>query len=284
MEDKIFTTEPKGSTRVPIHFEGEKRIGIFNCEVHGIKEIEETYVMWAKAWMPGLYCNICNEEKEKLRKKKDEEERQRYELEAAFSRTLIPQRFKGKDFENFDSICEKSTLAKNICKSYAEKFQELHKLGTGLILCGNTGTGKTHLACSVIDYIIRNVEVPYKTNGKMILKKSSAIFMETAKIIRQVKQTYSKSSSKTEQQVIDSFVLPDLLVMDEVGVQFGSDTEKMIIFEIINERYLHIKPTILISNLSLKELADYIGDRVIDRMRENGGKVVVFDWKTHRGN
>jgi DNA replication protein DnaC len=44
-----------------------------------------------------------------------------------------------------------------------------------------------------------------------------------------------------------------------------------------------MKPTILISNLAIGPLAEFAGDRVIDRMKENGGKLVVFDWKSHRG-
>ena len=76
---------------------------------------------------------------------------------------------------------------------------------------------------------------------------------------------------------------PDLLILDEVGVQFGSDAEKLILFEIINTRYQDMKPTILISNLTLVELGKYIGERVVDRMREGGGAILSFDWDSYRG-
>ena len=77
--------------------------------------------------------------------------------------------------------------------------------------------------------------------------------------------------------------MTDLLVIDEVGVQFGTDTEKMILFEILNERYENLKPTILISNLSIESLKKFTGDRVIDRMKENKGKVLIFNWNSARG-
>ena len=48
--------------------------------------------------------------------------------------------------------------------------------------------------------------------------------------------------------MVAGFIRPDLLILDEVGVQFGSETEKMILFEIINGRYEQLKPTIVISN------------------------------------
>lgn len=74
----------------------------------------------------------------------------------------------------------------------------------------------------------------------------------------------------------------DLLIIDEVGVQFGSESEKIILFEIINERYEQMKPTILISNLSEDELSRYVGERIIDRMREGKGAVINFDWESYR--
>lgn len=65
-----------------------------------------------------------------------------------------------------------------------------------------------------------------------------------------------------------TYIAPNLLVIDEIGVQFGSEAEKIILFEIINERYEAMKPTILISNLSQQELGAYVSERIVDRMRE----------------
>lgn len=68
--------------------------------------------------------------------------------------------------------------------------------------------------------------------------------------VRSVKETYAKGSGRTEAQALRDLVDPDLLILDEVGVQFGSDTEKLILFEIINGRYEASRPTIVISNLA----------------------------------
>ena len=71
--------------------------------------------------------------------------------------------------------------------------------------------------------------------------------------------------------MVASFIRPDLLILDEVGVQFGSETEKMILFEIINGRYEQLKPTIVINSNLRRALTDYLGERVVDRLREGGG-------------
>ena len=61
----------------------------------------------------------------------------------------------------------------------------------------------------------------------------------------------------------------DLLIIDEFGVQTGSDTEKLILFRIVNKRYEYLKPTILITNLSVAEIKKF-EERIFDRLKDNG--------------
>jgi DNA replication protein DnaC len=184
---------------------------------------------------------------------------------------MIPERFKIHSFDSFKTNSNDQKGKKVFCKNYADNFSEKLKLGTSLILCGKTGTGKTHLSCAIANQIIQQSGNP-------------VVFLSVMRAIRTVKETYSKSSKLTEQQAINNLSRPDLLILDEVGVQFGSDAEKIILFEIINERYQNMKPTILISNLSPEEITDFIGDRVADRMRENGGTVLKFEWESNRAS
>jgi len=79
----------------------------------------------------------------------------------------------------------------------------------------------------------------------------------------------------SEQQAFNYLARPGLLVLDEVGVQHGSETERMLLTEIVNDRYADEKPTILISNLTMLEFTQVVGERVADRFKE-GGRVVVF--------
>lgn len=57
----------------------------------------------------------------------------------------------------------------------------------------------------------------------------------------------------------------------------------MLLFDVLNERYERRKPTLMLSNLTAQEVAAYLGERVMDRLREDGGRVIVFDWESHRG-
>lgn len=216
-------------------------------------------------------CPDCAEERDAQRKQ-DEADRRRREIEAVkdglLSRAQIPLRFHDRTFENFRADGAGPAKALKIARAYAASFDDRLAQGGGLVFCGKPGTGKTHLACAIASEVIEQ--------GR------GAKFMTVIQAVREVKETYRRDSDKTEQQAIDAFKYPDLLILDEVGVQWGSDAEKLILFEIINGRYSDMRPTILISNLQESELGAYIGDRAVDRMREGGGAVVAFDWASYR--
>ncbi len=74
----------------------------------------------------------------------------------------------------------------------------------------------------------------------------------------------------------------DLLILDEVGAQLGTDWERLMLFKIVNERYKAQLPTIIVSNIDASGLADYLGERIVDRMREGGGMTLVLDWPSYR--
>lgn len=183
-------------------------------------------------------------------------------------KAAIPPRFADRRLETFVPHAEGPAKALQIAAEYADGFEDVLKTGRSLILCGGVGAGKTHLAVGIAHRVIAMNWV--------------AVFTSVLGAIRTVKDTYAKGSQLTEAQAVENLTKPDLLILDEVGVQFGSDTEKMILFEIINGRYERLRPTIVISNLAKDALAEYLGERVIDRLREGGGRMVIFDWPSYR--
>lgn len=244
------------------------------CILHG-QQIVEQISVYADFTEP--VCPICDRQardkaEAELAERKADERRQMEQrmVEYQLGRAMIPVRFRDRDFSTYEADSPGKAVALDICRRYAENFPEMRKRGASIILCGNTGTGKTHLANAIALKVISE-------------HKKTALYITVGRALRQVKQTFSRDSKETEQHAIETFGKPDLLILDEVGVQYGSDTEKNILFEIINERYEAMKPTILISNLALDALKEYTGDRVLDRMKENGGKLIVFDWKSKRG-
>lgn len=140
---------------------------------------------------------------------------------------------------------------------------------TGLMMIGKNGTGKTMLACIVLQELI-----VYDPNNRRGYRYAEAI-----KIIRDIKDTWRKKTS--EQDAINKYTRPKVLVIDELGMSYGSPTEKQFLTEIINDRYNNKLPTILAGNLTSIEIKETLGDRIFDRFCESG-KSLVFQWDSFR--
>jgi len=197
--------------------------------------------------------------------------RKRQQLKQYSRMAKIPKRFSSVSFDNYE-IADGRTmqrLAYAMAKKYADNWSDRLRAGGGLTLYGKCGTGKTHLVCAIANQILEG-------GGAMVAYR--AVY----DVVKSVKSTWGRDSQMTESEAINVFVRPDLLIIDEVGVQFGSEAERLILFEILNRRYENVKPTIIVSNLDEDELTECLGERVIDRLKEGGGARIGFDWGSYR--
>ena len=227
----------------------------------------------------GEHWTGCPECIEKLQAKQEEEslqkqkeaalEREQLKWKAKINGAAIPERFKDRTLDNYKAKTTGQKKALAFSKEYAENFDQVMKAGRSAIFVGKPGTGKTHLAIGIALEIIK--------------QQRSPVFVTVQRLIRRVKDSWH-TKNETESEVVDVFASPDLLILDEVGVQFGSEFEKQMLFDVLNERYEKLKPSILLSNIPREQLSDYLGERVTDRLRENGGKMIGFDWDSYRRN
>ena len=108
----------------------------------------------------------------------------------------------------------------------------------------------------------------------------TALFLNVVDAFSKIKETYAKKSENSESDVLNQFCNIDLLILDEFGVQVGSEHEKLLLFRIINTRYENLMPTILISNLSALEIKNF-EHRIYDRLKE-GGFLLTFTGESMR--
>ena len=112
----------------------------------------------------------------------------------------------------------------------------------------------------------------------------SAKYITVTELIRWLRGSWGGSGGESESAILRKLGALELLVIDEVGVQFGSDAEIAQLTEVVDLRYRTMKPIVLISNCPPEEMSRYLGARGVDRLRENGGRVVLFDWQSYRGS
>ncbi len=60
------------------------------------------------------------------------------------------------------------------------------------------------------------------------------MFTKAPRLLREVKETFNRDSEVTQSEIIARMGELDLLMIDEVGIQFGTDTERMILYETLD--------------------------------------------------
>lgn len=218
-------------------------------------------------------CPTCREERDRAaRLAAMEAERKAAAIrrvESMLDQAAIPLRFADKGFDTYRVESEPQRRAVEKARQYADQLPQRLRDGGGLILTGGKGTGKTHLAIAIgSDAIERH--------------GCSFLFLTVSRLVGAIKETFGGKSGRSERDVYRELVDVDLLALDEVGVQNGTDFERDVLFEVINRRYENMKPTILLSNLPPAEIEAAIGERSMDRMRD-GGTAIAFTWDSYRG-
>lgn len=160
----------------------------------------------------------------------------------------LGKRFSTRTFDNFDTSM--NGRAYEACKGYVEhKIYDTDK--NGLIICGSYGTGKTHLAASIANYAVENgIPTLFDTYGGH-LEKLKAEF-----------------NSNTEPRYLNLMRSVDMLILDDVGKEKQTEWSQSIMFDVINHRYENMKPIIITSNFSSKELERYFGEACFSRLIE----------------
>lgn len=247
-----------------IEFESREVKG--SCDTHGDYEAIETKL--GTRWL-GVSCPTCLEEHEKANEIADRKRRRSEAVESLIKNCGVSDRYINCTLSSYIPANEKAEKIHEALKRYVSDFKRHREAGTSVFMIGSVGTGKTHLGASMVLEII----------NQYVMK---AHFTTITKMLRRVRATYQRDANENEEMVIDYYSNRDLLVIDEIGIQSGSDHEHNTIFEIINERYADMKPTIILSNLGINEIRAVLGERIIDRFKD-GGAVFSFDWDSYRG-
>lgn len=138
-----------------------------------------------------------------------------------------------------------------------------------LIMIGETGTGKTLLACEFAQSLITNA--------------SKSVRYLTAKgMISEIQASYGREG-KSEEGELMRFAQYDVLILDEIDAIPARENSSLLLTEVINRRYNDSKPVIAISNQPFDNLDKYVGERVHSRLHENAFPC-AFTWSDFRRN
>lgn len=177
-------------------------------------------------------------------------------------------RFRAATFESYRAETEAQKAVVQCVRAYAETLGR--STTGGLFLIGPAGVGKSHLLSAM-------------AQAAMFGRGLMAVRTTPRAIVRRMRATWAKGSPETEDDVVaDLANHTQLLLIDEVGVGFGSEAELTQLLEVVDARYELRRPTCVASNLALPALRDALGDRIFDRLRE-GARVLPMAWPSYRG-
>lgn len=167
-----------------------------------------------------------------------------------------------QSFENFN------TSIKGVSKAYqaAERIAEGSKGFKWLIIYGGVGNGKTHLLNAIANRVMdRGIPVRLVMMAELLGELRSAI--ETHQVdfkIRELKE------------------IPCLLI-DEYGLELGSDWEKEKIEELLAARWNRGLFTVVVTNKDIEQLPPRLKSRFLDRQFSRAVLNEAGDYRAKRG-
>ncbi len=163
-----------------------------------------------------------------------------------------------KTDENGENPRRRMTSVLKQCREYVENFNP--DTSKNLLFMGSAGLGKTHLTLAIVSGVIEKGFLPVYGSAENLFSK-----IEAEKFSGEGKGTY------------DSMLNCDLLVIDDLGAEMATQFTKSALYNLVNTRILTRKPTIINTNLSLKEIEAKYTARISSRF------IGEYEWNKFLG-
>ena len=129
-----------------------------------------------------------------------------------------------------------------------------------LLLCGDTGVGKTYLVESICNNLIQ---------------KNNIVNYYTAFALNDLFLKYRSSFYENRVGILDGVLECDVLIIDDLGSEPNMKNTEEYFYLLFNERLSKNKSTIITTNLSLEQLLARYGERTFSRLCNKANSLMV---------
>jgi len=172
----------------------------------------------------------------------------------------VPERFLDCTLSKYQPQNESQKSARNACEDFCRSYPS----EKGLLLMGAVGTGKTHLAVSVLAGIRRG------------------LFADTTELLKQMQREIDGTGPKI---AMEEARKTELLLLDDLGFERDTKWAQSEIAGLLSYRYNAKLPTIVTTNLRGNTLEERVTPRIASRLHEMCGVFAVTgkDWRRAGG-
>ncbi len=170
--------------------------------------------------------------------------------DALLENANIPANYERASLENFEVPHDNPIardglgIALRQARSFARDFPVVEK--PGLMLIGDPGTGKTHLAIGVMK--------------ALLAKGHECVFFDYQNLLERIRAGYDQASGTTDREAYRTALDAEVLVLDDLGAHRVTDWVEDTVTSIITYRCNHKKPLIATTNIPDPEISGKVAD------------------------
>lgn len=159
---------------------------------------------------------------------------------------------RGMTFKSFDPklVAADAAEAREVQGCYRTAMHFAEEPKDWIVIAGQTGRGKTRLAAAIANYA--------RDSGKQVM------FVVVPDLLDTLRSAYNPQNPASFDSMFDQVRNAPLLVLDDLGAQSGTPWADEKLFQLINHRYNACLPTVITTNLTVRDLDARLASRLTD--------------------
>ena len=163
------------------------------------------------------------------------------------------------DDAHLSKINQPDNISKALC-DWASKPKGI------LFFISNPGVGKTYFCAAMCRDILE--------------KKKNVRYMQERKLYQKMREVIQNGWDY--EQELRRLCEVEFFILDDIGSTQMTDFQKEVLFNFLDYRYTSNLPTIITSNIWIREMGDFFSPRFISRVKDKNNLIIEINGKDKR--